>query len=540
MKNKIIEFDDSRAKMRAGVSELNRAVASTLGPKGRNVVLYFDGKNMSTTKDGVTVSRFIRFSDPIKDAAAKFLQDAAVRTVFEAGDGTTTATILTASIFEAGAQFLEGKNYLMRQFNEGVNAAVENAINELVNESEQLDGDFNLIEQVARISANNDVEMGQLIRSAMEQVGVSGTIQVADSTTNKSHVKVVDGMEVQSGFLDYSFINTSKKAANEMGDDDNPVHVFIVDDEISTIKQITPMLQYVLNSNINAVLVVNELVGEAEAMVRVNREKNNLQLCVVRAPGAGERRRAYSRDLAVYTGASVIGQDTGTEVENFVPEMGGLCRRFVATSKTSRFIEGAGSNEDVEELISSIQAEIENTKDEFAISKHKQRIQRLRGKAAVLMLGAKTEQEFGQLKDRVDDAVKATQASIEEGIVPGGGTTYLKIAERLKIDTMSGLSEAWNAGYNAVVNALRQPFIQIVRNAGEDYQEVMRRIASHPHKNMGYDAVTGNICDLREKGIINATKVERVALINAASSATLMLSTECIIYPDPENPDNGQ
>jgi chaperonin GroEL len=578
MRKKLIEFDNPKEIMAQGAAEVARAVGCTLGPKGRNVVLYLEDGRQHTTKDGVTVALFIKFKNPVKDSGAAFVQDAAKKTVWQSGDGTTTCTILANEILQDGVKFLKDKMHLAVDYVEGVQAASRNIVEELNQQAIPINGDFNLIEQVARISANNDDEMGKMIREAIEQVGMHSIIQADDSGDNKTYVKVVDGMEIQNGFKHPYYANDHRGRC-VFEDRDESVKVIVIDDDLSTLKQVAMMFKYIGEKKLKAVIVCNEMIGEADSTALVNAERNNLNICVVNAPGMGDRRRAYLRDLAAFTGATMISTDTGTEVQNFNPEWMGTCEEFIADDKTSRFLMGGAVPEIVDKqikefkqqnslalnvkdmadpevikvkdklkklyvkkksiqlMVDTIETKISNTTDEFAIKKYKERIQRLRGKAAIIMVGAQTTQELRQKKDRVDDAIKATQASVEEGIVPGGGISFYNA--RLRVieasNEIGGISnDAKTVGYENCLNSMIKVISLICVNAGADVKKVLETLDHRKGEQEGYNAKDGTFCNLITAGIINPKKVDRVAVENAVSAACTMLLTECVVYPDPD------
>jgi len=577
MRKKLIEFDNAKEKMALGANKLARAVSCTLGPKGRNVVLYLEDGRMHTTKDGVTVALFTKFFDQIEDAGATFLQDASKKTVHQSGDGTTTCTLVANALIQQGVTYLKDKMHSAVEYTDGIQKASRNLIEELVQESIEINGDLDMIENVARISANNDAELGKIIREAIEAVGLDSIIQADDSGDNTTSVKVVDGMEFQNGFKHPYYINDHKGRC-VFDDKSDKVKVIIIDNDLTTLKQVIMMMKHIGENNLKAVIVCNQMIGEADSVALVNVQNNGLKVCVVNAPGMGDRRRAYLRDLGIFTGATVIGDETGTEIENFKPEWMGTCEKFVADAKTSRFIMGGNvpdvvqgdidslklkmvkpgpessmearanytrQKQEVKDLyekkklitneIGSIETQIGNTTDAFAIKKHKERIQRLKGKAAIILVGAQTTQELRQKKDRVDDAIKATQASVEEGIVPGGGVSFYNAMKRVTLnDPYAGDETPEQIGYYAFLDVMSEVLIKICENSGYDVASTIAKMEARKDMQFGLNAKSGEFCNLIDAGIINPTKVDRVAIENATSSACTMLLSECVIYPDPE------
>lgn len=543
MKPTQISFD-AQDLILFGARQSAHAVASTLGPKGRNVILKIDDR-MHTTKDGVTVARFIKLEDPRHAIGSTFVLEAANRTVRDAGDGTTTASLLTYKLMKHGLEAIKsGVNpvFLVQGMREAVGIAVE----EIQLISQPLDDDYDLIEKVATISANNDPELGKMITQAMREVGREGMIQAGEHDKPETELVVTNGFAYDQGYASPLYINKPQRAECFFEGD---VKVVIVDDDISTHRQVMNLFQYFGSTDTPFVMVCNSLVGEARDLFDINVRENGLRGCYVEAVGAGDRRTDYLIDMACFLGGGVWGRNHGHSLESFDvadPEamaMLGSCNSFVAAFRDTRFVLDVVEAERIEERVTTIEALQRGTADEFAITKYGQRIARLRGKAAKIMVGASTAQELGAKKDQLDDAIKATKASVESGIVPGGGTSFLKAIDKL-VNNKKGLLEgpqivkesdkAVASGYQVVIDVLPCVLSKICDNGGIDAEGVIRELEITRGKSMGYDAKQDQVVNMIDAGIVNPTKVDVSALRNAVSAAAMFLLTSAVIYNTPE------
>ena len=526
MNNKIINFD-AQERMLEGVQELARAVTSTLGPKGRNVTLYDPQFGQHPTKDGVTVARSIRFSDQIKDAGAKYIQDAANKTVYLAGDGTTTSTLLGYLIMSHGMNALKSGSSPV-EVNEGIEYGVKRVVESLNHASIRVNGDMDMIEKVAAISSNNDAELGRIIRQAVEEVGEDGVIYAGDHDSNETKLEIIHGQEIPSGIIMQELVNTPRGTCEY-----DDCYICVVDDDVATIKEIAPLIKLSNNEKVNVLLFAHEVVGEARSAVLVNNQKGLTNICFVNIPGLGEIRRTFLRDISLFTGATIFGEDFGRDIaqlDHENPVELGRATKIISSPKTTLLVGGAGDRAETEKEIEIVKTRWEENKhNEQANLLYRERLQRLRAKAAVILVGEVTEQALRAKRDRVDDAIKATKASIEEGIVVGGGLSYLRCMA--DVVPPENAKDGFKKGVEVVRRSLTGVMAKILENAGEKV-EILDTILRNKCA-MGYDAKSGKFVDMLEAGIINPAKVDRVAIENAASAAMMMLITECVIYPDP-------
>jgi chaperonin GroEL len=528
---KEIVFDvDARDKLKKGVDALANAVKVTLGPKGRNVVI---GKKFGAphvTKDGVTVAKEVELKDPIEDMGAQMVKEVASKTADIAGDGTTTATVLAQAIIAAGMKNVaSGANPmdLKRGIDKGVAAIVEN----LKKISKEVGSDNDKIRQIASISANNDETIGALIAQAMKVVGNDGVITVEEAKGTETEVKTVEGMQFDRGYLSPYFVTNTEKMVTEM---DNP-YILIYDKKISSMKELLPVLEPVAQSGKSLLIIAEDVDGEALATLVVNRIRGSLKIAAVKAPGFGDRRKAMLEDLAILTGGTVISEERGLTLENASLDYLGSAEKIEVDKDNTTIINGGGRKEDIKARVSQIRAQIEASTSDYDKEKMQERLAKLAGGVAVLYVGAPTEMEMKEKKDRVDDALAATRAAVEEGIVPGGGVALIRCLDAL--EKIKGVNEDENTGIAIVKRAVEEPLRQIVANAGGEGAVVVQKVKEGKN-DFGYNARTDVYENLYKAGIIDPTKVTRIAIENAASIASMLLTTECVIADQPVD-DSG-
>lgn len=524
---KDIKFNkDARELLKSGVDQLADAVKVTLGPKGRNVVI---GKKFGApqiTKDGVTVAKEIELEDSFENAGAQLVKSVASKTGGDAGDGTTTATILTQAIVTEGLKNVAaGANPM--DLKRGIDKAV-NKVVDFIKESAEIVGDnYDKIEQVATVSANNDPEIGKLLADAMRKVSKDGVITIEESKTRDTNIDVVEGMQFDRGYLSSYFVTDTDKMEVLM---ENP-YILIYEKKISNVKDFLPILQPAAESGRPLLVIAEDVDSEALTTLVVNRLRGGLKICAVKAPGFGDRRKAMLEDIAVLTGGVVISEDKGLTLDKATLEMLGSAKKVTVSKDFTTIVDGAGSKESIAERVNAIKSEIANTKSQYDKEKLQERLAKLAGGVAVLYVGANSEVEMKEKKDRVDDALCATRAATEEGVVVGGGTTYIRAQEVLK--DLTGENPDEQTGINIVCRAIEEPLRQIVSNAGGEGAVVVNKVREGKG-DFGYNARRDQYEDLRAAGVIDPAKVSRVALENAASIAGMFLTTECIVVDKPE------
>ena len=524
---KDIKFDtDARDLLKKGVDQLANAVKVTLGPKGRNVVLEKKFGAPQITKDGVTVAKEIELEDKFENTGAQLVKSVASKTGDDAGDGTTTATILTQAIVNEGLKNVTaGANPMDSK--RGIDKAVAAVVDYIKSHAELVDHNYDKIEQVATVSANNDPEIGKLLADAMRKVSKDGVITIEESKSRDTNIGVVEGMQFDRGYLSGYFVTDAEKMECVM---DNP-YILIYDKKISNLKDFLPILQPAAESGRPLLVIAEDVDSEALTTLVVNRLRGGLKICAVKAPGFGDRRKAMLEDIAVLTGGVVISEDKGLKLEQATLEMMGSADKVTVSKDNTTIVNGAGQKENIADRVAQIKNEIENTKSSYDKEKLQERLAKLAGGVAVLYVGANSEVEMKEKKDRVDDALCATRAAIEEGVVAGGGTTYIRALEALK--DLKGENQDEQTGINIVERAIEEPLRQIVDNAGGEGSVVVNKVREG-EGDFGYNARKDIYEDLRKAGIIDPAKVARVALENAASIAGLFLTTECLIVDKPE------
>ena len=524
---KDIKFNkDARELLKSGVDQLADAVKVTLGPKGRNVVI---GKNFGApqiTKDGVTVAKEIELEDSFENAGAQLVKSVASKTGDDAGDGTTTATILTQAIVTEGLKNVAaGANPM--DLKRGIDKAVNKVVDFIKNNAEIVGNNYDKIEQVATVSANNDPEIGKLLADAMRKVSKDGVITIEESKTRDTNIDVVEGMQFDHGYLSGYFVTDTDKMEVLM---ENP-YILLYDKKISNVKDFLPILQPAAESGRPLLVIAEDVDSEALTTLVVNRLRGGLKICAVKAPGFGDRRKAMLEDIAVLTGGVVISEDKGLTLDKATLEMLGSAKKVTVSKDFTTIVDGAGSKESIAERVNAIKSEIANTKSQYDKEKLQERLAKLAGGVAVLYVGANSEVEMKEKKDRVDDALCATRAATEEGVVIGGGTTYIRAQEALK--DLKGDNPDEQTGINIVCRAIEEPLRQIVSNAGGEGAVVVNKVREGKG-DFGYNARCDKYEDLRAAGVIDPAKVARVALENAASIAGMFLTTECIVVDKPE------
>ena len=524
---KDIKFDvDAREQLKQGVDQLANAVKVTLGPKGRNVVIEKKFGAPQITKDGVTVAKEIELEDKFQNTGAQLVKSVASKTGDDAGDGTTTATILTQAIVTEGLKNVTaGANPL--DLKRGIDKAVNAVVDYIKKNAEVVNDNYDKIEQVATVSANNDPEIGKLIADAMRKVSKDGVITIEESKSRDTYINVVEGMQFDRGYLSGYFVTDSDKMECVM---DNP-YILIYDKKISNIKDFLPILQPAAESGRPLLVIAEDVDSEALTTLVVSRLRGGLKICAVKAPGFGDRRKAMLEDIAVLTGGVVISEEKGLKLEQATLEMLGTCDKVTVSKDNTTIVKGAGQKELIADRIAQIKNEIANTTSSYDKEKLQERLAKMAGGVAVLYVGANSEVEMKEKKDRVDDALCATRAAIEEGVVVGGGTTYIRALEALK--DVNGENADEQTGVNIVERAIEEPLRQIVRNAGGEGAVVVQKVREGKG-DFGYNARKDVYEDLRAAGVIDPAKVERVALENAASIAGMFLTTECLIVDKPE------
>ena len=519
---KLIKFDiKAREELKKGVDQLSNAVKVTLGPKGRNVILDKKFGAPHITKDGVSVAREVELEDEFQNIGAQLVKEVASKTNDDAGDGTTTATVLAQAIVNEGLKNVTaGANPM--DLKRGIDKAVKAVVAAIQAQAREVGDDIDKIENVARVSANNDDEIGKLIAEAMRKVKKDGVITVEEAKGTDTHVDVVEGMQFDRGYISPYFVTNTEKMECEM---ERP-YILIFDKKISGLKDILPLLQSALQEHRPMLIIAEDVDGEALASLVVNRLRGSLEVCAVKAPGFGDRRKEMLEDIATLTGGVVISEEKGLTLEKATLDMLGTAEKVTVNKENTTIVNGAGDKQHIADRVAQIRAQIDVTKSTYDKEKLQERLAKLAGGVAVLYIGAHSEVEMKEKKDRVDDALSATRAAVAEGIVPGGGVAYIRCIEAL--DELKGENADENTGINIVKRAIEEPLRQIVDNAGLEGSVVVNKV-KEGSGDFGYNARTDRYENLFETGVIDPAKVARVALENAASIAGMFLTTECVI-----------
>ncbi|MEH6304122.1 chaperonin GroEL [Olivibacter sp. CPCC 100613] len=522
---------EARDALKKGVDILANAVKVTLGPKGRNVIIEKKFGSPSITKDGVTVAKEIDLKDALENMGAQMVKEVASKTADQAGDGTTTATVLAQAIVTAGIKNVAaGANPM--DLKRGIDKAVATIVENLKAQSQTVGEDNSKIKQVATISANNDEVIGELIAEAMEKVGKDGVITVEEAKGTETEVKTVEGMQFDRGYLSPYFATNTEKMEAEL---ENP-YILIYDKKISNMKELLPILEKQVQTGKPLLIIAEDLDGEALATLVVNKIRGSLKVAAVKAPGFGDRRKAMLEDIAILTGGTVISEERGYKLENADLSYLGQAEKVVVDKDNTTIINGSGEAETIKGRVSQIKAQIETTTSDYDREKLQERLAKLAGGVAVLYVGAATEVEMKEKKDRVDDALHATRAAVEEGIVAGGGVAFIRAIESL--ETLKGESEDESTGINIIKRAIEEPLRTICNNAGVEGSIVVQKV-KEGSGDFGYNARFDRYENLIGAGVIDPTKVSRVALENAASIASMLLTTECVLADEPEEEKAG-
>jgi chaperonin GroEL len=525
---KEIKFDiEARAELKIGVDKLADAVKVTLGPKGRNVVLEKKFGAPQVTKDGVTVAKEIELSDPFENMGAQLVKEVASKTGDDAGDGTTTATVLAQSIITVGLKNVTaGANPM--DLKRGIDKAVEKVVENIASQAKVIGDDLNKIEQVATVSANNDHSIGKLIAEAMAKVKKEGVITVEEAKGTDTYVEVVEGMQFDRGYISPYFVTNAEKMEAEL---ENP-YLLIHDKKISTMKDMLPILEATAQSGRPLMIIAEDIEGEALATLVVNRLRGSLRVCAVKAPGFGDRRKEMLEDIAILTGGTVITEEKGLKLEHATLDMLGVAEKVSVNKENTTIVNGAGQKEQITARINQIKQQISLTTSDYDREKLQERLAKLSGGVAVLYIGAASEVEMKNKKDRVDDALSATRAAVEEGIVPGGGVAYIRAIKVL--EKMKGDNEDQTTGIEIIKRAIEEPLRQIVVNSGKEGSIVVQKVREGKD-DFGYNAQNDKYENLYESGVIDPAKVTRIALQNAASIAGMFLTTEAVVCEEPKD-----
>jgi chaperonin GroEL len=525
---KEIKFNiDARDKLKSGVDQLADAVKVTLGPKGRNVVIEKKFGAPQISKDGVTVAKEIELPDAYENLGAQMVKEVASKTGDDAGDGTTTATVLAQSIITVGLKNVAaGANPM--DLKRGIDKAVIKVVSSLADQAHTIGDDYKKIESVAKVSANNDDTIGALIAEAMQKVHKEGVITIEESKGTETYVDVVEGMQFDRGYISPYFVTDAEKMAAEL---ENP-YILIHDKKISTMKDLLPVLEQTAQAGRPLMIISEDVDGEALATLVVNRLRGSLKVCAVKAPGFGDRRKEMLEDIAVLTGGSVITEEKGMKLEQTTLEMLGEAEKITVDKENTTIVNGSGAPDNIKARVSQIKKQIETTTSDYDREKLQERLAKLAGGVAVIYVGAASEVEMKEKKDRVDDALSATRAAVEEGIVPGGGVAYLRAIPAL--EELKGENEDEQTGIEIVKRAIEEPLRQIVVNAGKEGAVVAQKVREGKD-DFGYNARTDKYENLYETGVIDPAKVARIALENAASIAGMLLTTEAVIVEEKEN-----
>jgi chaperonin GroEL len=525
MAKQVVHGEDSRQAILRGINQLADAVAITLGPKGRNVVIDKKFGSPTITKDGVTVAKEIELKEPLENMGAQMVREVASKTSDVAGDGTTTATVLARQIFKEGVKTVAaGANPMALK--RGIEKAVERAVQAIKDQSKPVKGDA--IAQVGTVSANGDQTIGGIIAEAMKKVGKDGVITVEESKSLDTLLEVVEGMQFDRGYLSAYFVTDPERMEATL---ENAL-ILLNEKKISSMKDLLPLLEQVAKLGKPLLLVAEDVEGEALATLVVNKLRGTLQVCAVKAPGFGDRRKAMLEDIAILTGGKVISEDLGIRLENVKLEDLGKAKKITIDKDNTTIVEGAGKAADIQGRVATIRRQIEETTSDYDREKLQERLAKLVGGVAVIKVGAATETELKEKKARVEDAMHATRAAVEEGIVPGGGVTLVRAAKAL--DALKLKDEDEQIGVNIVKRALEEPLRKIAENAGHEGAVIVERVKAEKSDAMGFNAETEQFEDLVKAGVIDPAKVARTALQNAASIAALMLTTEALVSEIPE------
>ena len=528
---KQISFDiEARNKLKAGVDALADAVKVTLGPKGRNVIIQKSFGAPHVTKDGISVAKEVELEDPVENMGAQMVKEAASKTSDIAGDGTTTATLLAQAMVAAGLKsVVAGANPI--GLKRGIDKAVAAAVAGIKDMAETVGDDFKKIQQVAAISANNDQEIGKLIADAMKRVSKDGVITVEEAKGTETYVEEVLGMQFDRGYLSPYFVTNAEDMVTEY---ENP-YILIYDKKISNMQDIVPILEKVVAANRPLLIIAEDVESQALGVLVVNRLRANLQVVAVKAPGFGDRRKAMLEDIAILTGGTVVSEEKGYKLDATDLSMLGQAEKIVVNKDNTTIVNGKGKDEHIKARINQIKQQIETTTSDYDREKLQERLAKLAGGVAVLYVGAATEVEMKEKKDRVDDALHATRAAVEEGIIPGGGVTFLRVLDKVKKTKVE--NEDQQMGVDIVAKALTAPLRTIADNAGEEGSVVLQKVLEKDGA-YGFNARSGKFEDLKKAGVIDPAKVARIAVENAGSVAGMLLITECVINDKPEPADN--
>ena len=524
---KEIKFNvDVRSKMQEGVDALANAVKVTLGPKGRNVVIDKKFGAPHVTKDGVSVAKEVELEDRFANMGAQMVKEVASKTNDQAGDGTTTATVLAQAIINVGLKNVTaGANPM--DLKRGIDKAVAVVVDELRKQSKKVGNDYSKVEQVGTVSANNDSTIGKLIADAMSKVNGDGVITVEEAKGIETEVKVVEGMQFDRGYISPYFMTNTEKLEAVL---DDPC-ILLTDKKVSSMKDLLPVLEPIAREGKSLLIIAEDVDGEALQSLVVNRLRGTLKVAAVKAPGFGDRRKEMLQDIAILTGATVVAEERGYTFENVTVDMLGKAEKITITKDNTTIVGGAGSSEQIAERVAQIRTQIKNTTSDYDKEKLQERLGKLAGGVAVLYVGAGSEIEMKEKKDRVEDALNATRAAVEEGYLPGGGVAYIRAAECLK--DLKGENEDQTTGIHIVARAIEEPLRMIAQNAGVEGSVIIQKIREGKD-DFGYNARTDEYVNMLEAGVIDPTKVARVALENAASVAGMFLTTECGIVDIPE------
>ena len=526
---KQIKFDaDARQKILAGVEKLSSAVTSTLGPSGRNVILDKKFGSPQITKDGVTVAKEIELADPFENMGAQMVKEVASKTNDVAGDGTTTATLLAESIYREGLKNLTaGAN--ATALKSGIDKATAAVVEAIAKQSKKVKS-ADEIAQVATLSANGETEVGSIISEAMDKVGKDGTITVEEAKTLETTLDVVEGMQFDKGYLSPYFVTDPEEMECEL---ENP-YILLFEKKIANLQELLPVLQAVAKSGRPLMIIAEDVEGEALATLVVNKLRGSFQVCAVKAPGFGDRRKAILQDIAILTGGQLISEDLGVKLENVGLDMLGRAKKVTVDKDNTTIVEGLGKSADIKARVDQIKKQIEETTSDYDREKLQERLAKLSGGVAIIKVGAATEAAMKEKKDRVDDALHATRAAVEEGIVPGGGVAYLRGQKAIDALNLEGDEKV---GANIISRAIEAPLRKLVTNAGQEAALVIANVKKAAGTN-GYNVRTGEYADLLKCGVVDPAKVTRCALQNAASIAGLLLTTDCMVTDIPEKKDS--
>jgi len=525
---KEIKFNiEARNLLKEGVDKLTDTVRVTLGPKGRNVVLEKKFGAPQISKDGVTVAKEIELDDPFQNMGAQMVKEVASKTGEDAGDGTTTATVLAQAIINVGLKNVTaGANPM--ELKRGIDKAVSEVVKHIAKQAKVVGDDLNKIEQVARIAANNDEEIGKLIAEAMSKVKKEGVITVEEAKGTETTVEVVEGMQFDRGYISLYFVTDTEKMEADL---ESP-YVLIHDKKISTMKDLLPILETTAQNGKPLMIIAEDVEGEALATLVVNRLRGSLKVCAVKAPGFGDRRKEMLEDIAILTGGTVISEEKGLKLEHTTLDMLGQAEKISVDKENTTIVNGAGAKDAIVARVNQIKKQISTTTSDYDKEKLQERLAKLAGGVAVLYIGAASEVEMKEKKDRVDDALSATRAAIEEGIVPGGGVTYIRAIEAL--ENLKGENEDQNTGIQIVKRAIEEPLRQIVINSGEEGAVVVQ-VVKEGKDDFGYNASIDKFENLYDSGVIDPAKVVRIALENAASIAGMFLTTEAVVVEEKQD-----